>query len=613
MKIKSIIFALVFVLLCQSMVFGEVLSDNTELNGEVGVEEVEIVEVIPENSVKYIEAVEEIVKTLNKRDSYYFEIVNPTDYIQYAKDLGVEIVDSEKAITRLEFAVLLNTLVEKVSHQSNYSTELMDIRNVYSDIEGLSDEEIMAVQTVFIEGLMGGKLVDLFDPNDYLTDVQLNFVLDRLAKGYSREKLFTIVDSCFKEEKRLQVLEKYGYEMDTVITNAEIVVFFESVNQKTEVKGEPAKVVTVKDTIELMNSIFVTPGTLFRYNSKENNYWYYAENTSFLSAEEWEYLNTHLDSEIKASEFFILYENVKNLEKDMLKLEGFDSWEKILEYSEKYLGFVYPMIKTNKDCFNYFLAFDSENFKIVPTQFARTIHECQHEEFLTIAGASFSRGKSSGIWGTWSISPHRDPKVFYYFDYINSVWVDSQMNTELPTTNIMAKHYPESVLKVGSIKHYAEGEDSSSNSLGIQGLLSEFCSFSLESKVQCVSYSLGMNSATFGSVDYDGYRKMELMVKDYLYYLELSNPELYADFMSDIDTVRMMNNIFKDMDKLEEIYPWQISYNCDKVLIEWENQFKDCVRQAVEELKLAQLEAEKIQVEGEKEQVEGLEGQEIVD
>ena len=48
------------------------------------------------------------------------------------------------------------------------------------------------------------------------------------------------------------------------------------------------------------------------------------------------------------------------IEKDMLKLEGFDSWDKVLEYSEKYLGFVYPMIKTNKDCFTYFLDFNSD-------------------------------------------------------------------------------------------------------------------------------------------------------------------------------------------------------------------------------------------------------------
>ena len=577
-----IVFIVTFVLLSNVSVFAE----SVNLEGIDNIEESSNVEIIPENAVKYIEAVEGIVKTLNSRDSYYFEIINPTDYIQYVEDLGVEIVDSERAITRVEFAILLNTLVEKVSHQSNYSTELINIRDIYSDLDGLSDEEILAIQTVFIEGLMGGKDETLFAPNDYLSDVHLKFVLDRLVNGYSRERLFSVVDSCFTEEERLQVLEKCGYAMDTVITNGEVIEFFESIEQKTEIKGEPEKVVTVKDTIELMNSIFVTPGTLFRYNNSKNDYWYYANDTAFLSAEEWEYFNTHLSSDIKASEFFILYERVKNLEKDMLKLEGFDSWDKVLEYSEKYLGFVYPMIKTNKDCFTYFLDFNSEDFKIIPNQFARTIHECQHEEFLTIAGEGFRRGKGSGIWGTWSISPHRDPKMFYYYDYINSVWTDSEFNNELPHTYIMAKHYPESVLKVSSIKHYAEDENSSSNSLGIQGLLSEFCSFSLESKVQCVSYSLGMNRANFESVDYDGYRKMELMVKDYLLYLELTNPELYVDFMSDIDTVRMINNILKDMDEMEEIYPWQIEYHCNKVLIDWESQFSDCVYNAVEQLKL---------------------------
>ena len=36
-----------------------------------------------------------------------------------------------------------------------------------------------------------------------------------------------------------------------------------------------------------------------------------------------------------------------------------------------------------------------------------------------------------------------------------------------------------------------------------------------------------MNKATFASIDYDGYRIMELLVKDYLLYLKSENPILY--------------------------------------------------------------------------------------
>ena len=121
--------------------------------------------------------------------------------------------------------------------------------------------------------------------------------------------------------------------------------------------------------------------------------------------------------------------------------------------------------------------------------------------------------------------------------------------------------------------HYGTGEDSSSNALGIQGLLSEFCSFALETKVQAVSFSLGMNNATFGSLDYDSYRKMELMVKDYILYLRDTNTELYNTFMSDTDTIRMINNIVKDMDYVESLYPWSMKHNTDAKLLAWENDY----------------------------------------
>ena len=66
---------------------------------------------------------------------------------------------------------------------------------------------------------------------------------------------------------------------------------------------------------------------------------------------------SHLDSKVSLSEFLILYDRVKKLETDMLELGYFDSWKKVLKYSKNYLGFVYPMIEKNKDCFDYFLDF----------------------------------------------------------------------------------------------------------------------------------------------------------------------------------------------------------------------------------------------------------------
>lgn len=588
-------------MLCQTCVLAEEV--DTILQEETTIENVESIVVDPA-ILTYKEVVEEVVKTLNARDSYFFEIKNPDDCVQYVRDLGVILPeDVNQGMTRAEFAVLLTSLCEKITKESNYSTDLIEVTDIFSDLQDLSEETINAIEMVFIEGLMGGKLEGIFAPNEQMSESSLKFVLERLNQGYTRENLFSVVDSCFTKEEKEAVLVKYGYfeeenaemlngsevegqevevqetevvktldELNIPLTKGALIDLLVKIEEKVAFEATDLESsVTIKNVIDYFNVLYKTPGTLFTVNS-EYGYYYLPEDTSFLSNEEWEYMISHLDSKVSLSEFLILYDRVKKLETDMLELGYFDSWEKVLKYSKNYLGFVYPMIEKNKDCFNYFLDFDNigQNDKIIPAHFARTIHECQHEEFLTIAKAHFSRKKSDGLWGTWAISPSKDPNMFYYLDYTTGYWADSEMNTELPATNVMFEHYPEEIKKDGQIKHYGTGEDSSSNSLGIQGLLSEFCSFAVESKVQAVSFALGMNNATFASIDYDSYRKQELMVKDYILTLRETNPELYVNFMSDSDVIRTINNIVKDLDLLEKLYPWSMKHYTDTKLLDWE-------------------------------------------
>ena len=643
MKLKSLCLGLVLVLLSNSLVFGtptltdsvennmsnpnktEQVSNDSNSESAVGELELESEEVLEEVVLlSYKDVVDGIISTLNSRDSYYFEILNPVDSISYIKDLGISVPDDvNKSITRLEFVVLLNSLPSKMTNQSNYSTDLIEMTDIFTDISELSDSEISAIESIFVEGLMGGKHSDKFCPNDVLTENELNIVLSRLSNGYNRNKLFSVVESCFTEDARIAVLEKYGYiknssestddsttettgETDEVTDNSESIIITDEIEHTVdeissslveddlsidvylsqealsslmvtlgEEKGytvtDGSSLVTLKNIIDYLNVLWNTSGTLFRLDS-ENKYHYLANNTSFLSNEEWEYLNTNLDSNIRLSEFLILYDRINKLESDMVALKGFDNWDDILLYTNNYLGFVYPLIETNRDCFDYFLDFNSENFKIINTQFARAIHECQHEEFLTLSKVSFRRFKGNTSWGTWGIHTYRDPDVYHYYDYINSVWVDSNYNSNLPATHLMYPHYPELIQKNGLIKAYANSEDASADTLGIQGLLSEFCSFSLETKVQAVSYSLGMNKADFHSLDYESYRKMELLLKDYLLYLKQTDIDLYYDFISDTDTIRMINNIFKDMDLIESLYPWHMKTYSEVEFLDWEKE-----------------------------------------
>ena len=196
-------------MLCQTCVFAEGV--DTILQEETTIENLESTVVAPD-ILTYKEVVEEVVKTLNTRDSYFFEIKNPDDCVQYARDLCVILPeDVNQGMTRAEFAVLLASLCEKVTKESNYSTDLIEITDIFSDLEGLSEETIKSMEVVFIEGLMDGESEGVFAPNEQMSECILKFVLERLNKGYTRENLFSVVDSCFTKAEKEAVLVKYGY------------------------------------------------------------------------------------------------------------------------------------------------------------------------------------------------------------------------------------------------------------------------------------------------------------------------------------------------------------------------------------------------------------------
>lgn len=537
--------------------------------------ETKIIEEKREVELSYRVVIEKTVETLNKRDSYYFEIVNPEDSIQYVKDLGIvlpENLDSE--ITRAEFAVLFNSIIEAITKETNFDTNLIKITEVFNDINNLDDNTINSIEKLLIKGLMGGKTPSTFVPNDILTKNQFNIILERLNKGYTREKLFNYVDSCFTLEERMLKLEEHGYTEDINLTYSDLTLLLSELNETVTLDKKPQSDILRRDVIHILNSLWKTPGALFKYNSTTKSFFYLAKDTSFLSAEEWEYIKLNWNSKLKLSEFLILYDRITNAEEDIANLGFFDSWDKIITYSKNYLGFIIPLIENNEDCFNYFLELKKNDTKHYPYLFARTIHECQHEEFLTLAKVGFSRFKGDSIWETWGIHCPIDPKDFYYYDFTTGSWADNTINTELPFTSKMYEHYPEYVKEDSKVKSYSLGKDSSANELAIYGLLSEFCSFALETKVHAVSYSLGLNKSTFDSLDYDSYKKMELMVKDYLEFLKYSNPNLYNAFAMDSDTIRTINNIIKDMDMLEELYKEQMNVSIDKKLIDWENEIE---------------------------------------
>ena len=479
---------------------------------------------------------ESILNTLNSKDTTYVKLVHKD--IEYDKD---------SKFTRIDLALTLTELLE-----TTYSTDLIEMTDVFDDVSDLTEDEIGAIESVYIMGLMGYKSDGKFLPNDILTELELNIVLDRIASGYTRKNLFNHVNSCFTDNLREETLVKYHIPELQTISLLEIPDLIDTKDILKTLNLAEDKSISFEDTLTILNNKWKTKGNIF---NKRNGEWIYLVNDSkLLSSEEWEYINTHLMDDITMSEFLVLFDRINELRSVVSELGEFDDWDKLLSLSKDYIGFIYPLIENNRDCFQYFLEFGNENYKRHNSLFARAVHECQHEEFLSISRVPFMRQKGTMIWSTWAIEPLKDTEVFYYYDYTNKTWAASEDIENLPWTAEVYETLSDELKANSTIKAYATGDDQSSNELGIQGLLSEFCSFAIESKVEATRYSLGLGEAWISSIDYKTYKSIADLTIEYIKFMQGRYPELYADLASDIKVGHTINNIINDMNKVALVF-----------------------------------------------------------
>ena len=532
----------------------------------------EIFDEIIEVELDYKTVIEFIVQTLNKRDSYFYELVNPDDYIKYLVDLGVELPeDLETQVTRIGFVSLLNDITEKMTKDKHYETDLINILDVFIDLEGLTEEQINDVEIVFIEGLLSGTSMNTFSPNSYMTKEQLDIVMNRLLEGYNRENLFSLVDSCYTLEEREEVLE--GEEDREVLYNDTMgilnkIALSPVFNSSRDVK-EP---VTVREFLMMFSDSW----SLSKRPIEEidGKLYYIAKDTSVISEEEWDYFITQLDRPIMLSEANILCERGKTAKKEIDFLFGVHNFEEALSISENYFSFIYELVEKNEDCLSYFLDFDADIRSINYSDFARAIHEMQHEESATLSQTFKGRRKTSDMWYIdWS----RKPRTFYYMDITNGEWVDS-ISINMPyTSRLCSSRYPENIREDSFVKLYALDSYSVSNIYGLQGLLQEFCSYALQSKIEIISYSLDINNPTTSRLGWNKYLIMKVMVIDYIQYLKEENIELYERFMRDTDIIRMINNIFEELDFYYGIYTTEMNRYLSDEVIEWEKNVMNSV------------------------------------
>ena len=546
----------------------EIIGDDSVLvEGEVYIEN-EAVESV-ENNITYRVVVEEIVKAVNERDSYFYEIKNPKDFIDYVCDLGVELPRNlEENVTRVEFARLLNEITEAMTNVAPYETELLNIEDIFVDLEGLSEDQIQDIEIVFIEGLLAGTTANTFRADNYITEYQLDVVLERLKEGYSRSFLFNRVDSLFTEEERIEILE--GQE-DREAVFEDVIKLFSIYFERPmfEPDWNKTEVITVREFLKWYNAS--AEYGILEQNRDTGDFYYPAKDTVILSAEEWEYLNIHLDDSLLYSEVMLLCDRAAKAIVEIKRVNYFDTWEEVDIITQNYLPFVYSIVTDYESCMKYFMA-DSLNEDVLyikREEYARAIHEAQHEGSARLSHVFQGRRKNDS---TWQIRWSNKPGTYYYYDFTNGNWVDSR-NLYFPYTSVIYNSRCSDGVKENSfLKDYATNYDLIANIYGLQGLLQEFASYALEAKVEFVCGSLNINNRGVQHTDYDWYILMKYMVMESLNYLEEKEPVQYNNFMKNANMVRYLNNIFKEMDYYEEVYGSALAdykHWFDESVIQW--------------------------------------------
>lgn len=513
----------------------------------------EILKRVRENvDIKYLtyeEAADGILSVLNERDSYFYSIENPDETIKYLRN-NIELprnLDTE--ITRLEFCKLFLDIATHIGDKP-YTSDLIDISDIFIDLDGLEDEDKEIIKTIFIEGVLSGVSEDKFKPDGFITQSQFNIILDRIRDGYSRKYLFNVVDSAFSVEDREAIL---GGKEDRNLTYNDIIVFLNDtfknpiINWAQDINKE----ITVREFLMEYQGLF--KGDIIKYNDELDEFYYPAKDTVILSAEEWEYLNSNLDKVMLYSEAQLLYERSKKAQDDFENYKHFDSFEEIEHLTNNYLGFVSELVYDTKGCINYFMDYSEPKFAIWGNygDFSRAVHESQHEKSARLSGDFSHRVKRDDLWLVYWGSR---PSTFYYFDMTNGNWVDNRNTYSYNTSNIYNKYCPDEVKEDSFMKLYATDNDLISNIYGLQGLLQEFCSYALQAKIEFINTSLGVADASVGCTNYDWYLMLKYLSMQFIEHIEENNSVSYETIMSDMDMVRFINNTMREMDEYEKIF-----------------------------------------------------------
>lgn len=140
-------------------------------------------------TLNYIEQTNQQRKLQIEKTIPYNDYANVHSWaLNYVKDIyerGLleekEILNPSLSLTRKKAALIIEDILV-----SSYKYLDIDIKTIFSDLENLTEEETSAVKTAYINGIVSGKHIKAFCPDEYLTRAEAAVIMANMVNKYVR-------------------------------------------------------------------------------------------------------------------------------------------------------------------------------------------------------------------------------------------------------------------------------------------------------------------------------------------------------------------------------------------------------------------------------------------
>jgi hypothetical protein len=138
------------------------------------------------NTLNYIEDINQQSKIQIKNKILFYDLTNvhywALNYVKDIYDRGLlKDVHPLEILSRKKAAML----IEDILISSDKYSEV-DIKLIFSDLETLTEEELSAVKTAYVNGIVSGKHIKAFCPDEYLTRAEVAVMMSNIINKYVR-------------------------------------------------------------------------------------------------------------------------------------------------------------------------------------------------------------------------------------------------------------------------------------------------------------------------------------------------------------------------------------------------------------------------------------------